>query len=255
NIFGNTNVNTNTALNVNTVAGGQDSDSDGLSDVEESLFGTSISIADTDSDSFADGQEVINGYNPNGSGALTATTYIRSFFDTEEGYSVYYPAGWVVGSDPQDERGTMISTSGEFITVNVQENPARLAARDWYLSKSPGIDSARIVTFQNWDKTLLGAISLDGLTVYYSYGINEYVISYNVNILSQADYKTIFEMLYKSFAISTSTPTNSNTNASSNSNSNTNTNTNLNSNSNTNTNINSNTNTNNNSNTNSIIFF
>lgn len=70
-----------------------DSDQDGLSDAEEAAIGTSISSADTDQDglfdreevevyktnplradtdgdSYLDGAEVSNGYNPNGSGKL-----------------------------------------------------------------------------------------------------------------------------------------------------------------------------------------
>lgn len=49
-----------------------DSDSDGLTDAEETnIYHTNPNNPDTDADSFPDGQEVRNGYNPNGSGSLT----------------------------------------------------------------------------------------------------------------------------------------------------------------------------------------
>lgn len=49
----------------------QDSDRDGLGDREEvKTYGTDPLDADTDNDGFLDGSEVVNGYNPNGSGKL-----------------------------------------------------------------------------------------------------------------------------------------------------------------------------------------
>ncbi|MFA6253067.1 MAG: hypothetical protein WCV69_02270 [Patescibacteria group bacterium] len=47
-----------------------DKDSDMLPDDLESYYGTDPNKADTDSDSFADGQEVLNNYNPLGAGKL-----------------------------------------------------------------------------------------------------------------------------------------------------------------------------------------
>lgn len=74
-----------------------DSDSDGLSDIEEATAGTNINVidtdndglsdyeeiqifktnplnSDTDGDTYSDGAEVKNGYNPNGDGKLSETT-------------------------------------------------------------------------------------------------------------------------------------------------------------------------------------
>ncbi|MBI5037622.1 MAG: calcium-binding protein [Candidatus Kerfeldbacteria bacterium] len=47
-----------------------DTDNDGLTDVQEGVWGTDILNPDTDGDGFLDGTEVQNGYNPNGTGAL-----------------------------------------------------------------------------------------------------------------------------------------------------------------------------------------
>jgi cytoskeletal protein RodZ len=48
-----------------------DTDNDGLSDYEEvKIYKTNPLVADTDGDSFSDGQEVRGGYNPNGSGKM-----------------------------------------------------------------------------------------------------------------------------------------------------------------------------------------
>lgn len=47
-----------------------DSDSDGLSDTDETIYGTDPQNQDSDNDSYLDGEEVNNGYNPLGEGKL-----------------------------------------------------------------------------------------------------------------------------------------------------------------------------------------
>lgn len=54
---------------------GEDSDSDGLTDDQENYFGTDSNKADTDGDGYKDGEEVKNGYNPNGVGKLELNKY------------------------------------------------------------------------------------------------------------------------------------------------------------------------------------
>ncbi|MCH7492373.1 hypothetical protein IID19_02135 [Patescibacteria group bacterium] len=216
-----TNSNTNTLININEIPTSVDSDLDGLTDVEEALFGTSVSLADTDGDNFSDGQEVLNGYNPNGPGLLEDSTTVRLYSDSVDGYSLLYPSGWVVADDPQNTRGKIFTTSGEFIAISLQANTALLSARDWYITKSPGIDSSQVKSVSNWDKTMTGVASLDGLTVYFTSGSLVYVVSYNTNILSEANYSAVFQMMYKSLTLTSSS---SNTNSALNININSNTN-------------------------------
>ncbi|MBI5037759.1 MAG: hypothetical protein HZC01_03610 [Candidatus Kerfeldbacteria bacterium] len=219
--------NTNSAVNTNTstVLDSEDSDSDSLTNVEEALYGTSLSVADTDGDSFADGQEVLNGYDPNAATArLSSNSGVQVHSNSTDGYSLWYPRSWAVANDPQNTRGKLFSTSGEFISVSVQDNPAQLSARDWYLTKAPGVNPSSISSVTNWDRTLTGVKSVDGMTVYFTRGTFAYVVSYNTNILSQANFRTTFAMMYQSLTI-LSTPTNTNkatTNSNTNANSNTN---------------------------------
>ncbi|MFA5134327.1 MAG: thrombospondin type 3 repeat-containing protein [Patescibacteria group bacterium] len=242
NLFPNSNTATNTASNVNAIVSSRDSDSDSLTDIEEALFGTNLSLSDTDGDGYQDGQEVTSGYDPNGTSALDENSAVYRYTDGVGSYSILYPNAWDVATDPQSAYGKMFSsTNGEFIEVSIEENPAKLGARDWYLTKSPGIDSTQILSVSTWDGKLVGVKSPDGSTVYYTKGDNAYVISYNINILSEANFLTTFEMMYQSFVVIESALTNTNTNTS-NTNSNTNVNVNSNGNSNTNTNTNSNTN-------------
>ena len=63
NINQNININANTNISV-------DSDNDGLSDIEEAAYGTDPNNPDSDGDTYPDGGEVANGYNPLGAGKL-----------------------------------------------------------------------------------------------------------------------------------------------------------------------------------------
>jgi len=59
------------ALVENTVDTNLDTDGDGLTDVvETTVWFTDPTLADTDADSYSDGEEVSNGYNPLGAGKL-----------------------------------------------------------------------------------------------------------------------------------------------------------------------------------------
>lgn len=257
NLFPDTNSSTNTVMNVNTISTGRDTDSDQLTDIEEAIYGTSITVADTDKDSYADGQEVRAGFDPRSNNKLESASTVRSYTNDLEGYTILYPAIWDIADDPITAGGKMFSAdNGEFIEVSIESNPARLSAKDWYLTKSPGISVSQITAVTNWEGTLSGIIGADKQTVYYTRSDKVYLVHYNTTILSEASYQTTFEMMYKSFRpaaitrvpntnINTNTNTNLNTNTSSGINVNILFNTNSTTNSNLNVNTNTNTNTNN----------
>lgn len=232
----NANLNANTNLNAN-VPVSQDSDADGLTDLEETLFQTKALLKDSDNDGYIDGQEVKSDYNPNGSGRLEATNLVKTYASTDFNYSILYPSSWLESADPSNPKGTMFtSDTAEFVEVIIYDNPSKLSARDWYISQSPSIDTSYITTVNNWDKSLYGVKSVDGLNVYYASGEKIYAVTYNINVRQEANYKTVFEMMYKSFKLISVSLINLNTN--------TNTNTNLNANKNLNANVLSNSNTN-----------
>ncbi|MFA6908560.1 MAG: hypothetical protein WC289_01610 [Patescibacteria group bacterium] len=221
------NGNTNTAVNTNTtvIPNSPDADADGLTDVEENLYGTGRDTADTDGDTFADGIELTSGYSPRGPEKLEGTNLVKSFTHTVMAYTVLYPTSWTANADPQTANGMIFSTStGEFINVTVENNPAKLSARDWYVKLAPSVNTQSLATIQNTAKTLVGVLSPNGQTAYYTSGERAYAISYNTNLLSAANFRSTFQLMYKSFSINLA-GTATNTTNSSNSNTNTNTST------------------------------
>lgn len=60
----------NNPANTSAADANLDSDNDGLTDLEEEIYGTNPNNPDSDGDSYKDGEEVLNGYNPLGPGEL-----------------------------------------------------------------------------------------------------------------------------------------------------------------------------------------
>ena len=97
---------------------GTDSDSDGLTDHEETLiYRTDPRLPDTDNDGFLDGNEVFHRYDPSAvlSGTLLESGLVKQFEDAT--FSVLYPAGWQVSRT--SSMATFTATTGESIVLSL----------------------------------------------------------------------------------------------------------------------------------------
>lgn len=95
-----------------------DTDSDGLTDVEEALYGTDHRNPDTDADTFLDGNEVFHRYDPL---ALSPSTLLDTgsvdiFLSPDTAFEVYYPASWEAAS--AFDMGTGVLSEVQFRTSN-----------------------------------------------------------------------------------------------------------------------------------------
>jgi hypothetical protein len=249
NANGNANANLNTNANVNsnvnsnpTAANSADADRDNFTDAEETIFTTNPSVADTDGDGFPDGNEVKLGYNPKGSGKVAASSLILSFTNPLYGASVVYPKGWTIVARSSTEELLSNPLGDETVSFAVEDNIARLTAKQWYITKAPSADVTALVDATTWDGKSTGVISPDGLAYYFANGNQVYIISLSYGLKPTVDSRTTFEMIARSLVIdptkvnvNTNTVVNQNTNAAqANVNTFTNVNGNLNSNANTN---------------------
>lgn len=219
----NVGVNTNTATNTNTALSHQplpatkDSDKDGLTDNEETTWGSSQSKPDTDGDGFLDGAELAHGYSPTGPETLAQDPNAKSYSNTTYGYTILYPSRWVEGQlDASDVDILFTAETGEFVEVTVTSNPKQQTAKQWYLEQFPDLQGKELITFTA--NGLTGVKSLDGLTGYIANGTTLYLITYNVGTRQAANFLVTFDMMLSTFAI---TPNETSTG---NSNNNTNTN-------------------------------
>lgn len=99
-----------------------DFDADALTDSEEEVFGTDMSLWDTDNDGYYDGQEINNLYNPKGFAPvkLIDSGLVREYVSSIWGYRIYYPVKWQVGGVENDGRQVLFSDiSGDYIEVRI----------------------------------------------------------------------------------------------------------------------------------------
>ena len=96
---------------------GKDTDSDGLTDVEELLYGTNFRDPDSDEDTFLDGNEVFHRYHPLGvaPSTLIDTGAVKIFGDAGYAYECLLSVdmdAWFVAR--QFGRHVPVCTSGEY---------------------------------------------------------------------------------------------------------------------------------------------
>lgn len=168
---------------------GTDTDSDGLTDLEERLvYGTNPSLPDTDSDGFLDGNEVYHRYNPAGTAPGTLFESGLAKLESAAEYRVLYPSIWAA------DDGTFKATTGETFVLLV-ENTERAAFDDWYAAQ----DFAK-----GFDKTTTkngyaSYVEDDGLMVLVRVPTGEVVtLRYDTGIKATVDYLQTFKMMANS---------------------------------------------------------
>lgn len=204
NLNSNENENTNTSSDTNvsrptSVNSTTDSDNDGLTDVEEQLYGTKINQPDTDEDGYLDGDEVRNGFNPTGAGKILKSDKVKLFENSEFGYSINYTIAWIAEAlNVEDAREVLFtSDTGEFMEVIVQDNPSGQTVEAWYKSQFPEYTLEQLETFKVNDDTAVK--SADGFTVYFANDNYIYAVTYKYGTKKEVNFLTTFEMMYKSF--------------------------------------------------------
>ncbi|MEA3272189.1 MAG: hypothetical protein U9P90_00805 [Patescibacteria group bacterium] len=180
-----------------------DTDGDGLTDVEERVYGSDITDPDTDGDGHLDGHEVFHLYNPAGGDLSTLLDMglVKNYTNNQHQYEIYYPSPWSAQILDQ-VLGTMIFSSGtgEFVEVLIEENQQDLPIISWYLSQAPGVRAGDLETFVA-KSGLDGIKSPDRRTAYFTKNGLVYIISYNIGAEKEIYYKRTFEMMLNSFKV------------------------------------------------------
>ncbi|HOY55985.1 MAG TPA: hypothetical protein PLH37_00955 [bacterium] len=179
-----------------------DEDHDGLTDVEENIFGTNIGNGDTDGDSYFDGLEISNLYSPLKGLAtrLIDSGLINNWTNQTYNYSVFYPVGFDIRRT--DDNADMVSffatSTEEFFQVLVLDNNENFTDINiWYLqqdqiAQADEIDNINIGGVK-------GVLSKDGLNVYVLANNKIFVISYNPGYPVKNNFNATFKMFLKSF--------------------------------------------------------
>jgi len=182
--------------------GGLDSDSDGLTDVEEAVYGTDSHNPDTDGDGFLDGNEVFHLYNP----AATAPVRLMDSgivkqVQASSGWRLLVPKDWVATLTPPDGATATIRTnSGETFTIKLENNASGLSLRDWYdaQNKDSAPNPPREITTKG---VLTGLLGGDRLTTYFAWDGKIFVIHYELGTRDFINYRTSYEMILNSLEL------------------------------------------------------
>ncbi len=177
---------------------GQDTDSDGLTDVEEVVYGTESNRPDTDQDGFLDGNEVFHLYHPNGTAPQTlldtgAVTVIRP-----DGYQLHTLTRWSQQVNATTGLILMTAPTGESFQVLPQAVSAGETLNQWYARNVPIVDQQELEAFRT-KQGFVGVWTQDHLTAYVRFSDEEVLIfTYNLGSAQRVQYRQTFEMFINS---------------------------------------------------------
>jgi hypothetical protein len=182
---------------------GIDTDSDGLTDIEEGLYGTDHRNPDTDADSFLDGNEVFHRYDPLGYApeTLLDTGRVLIYEPSDQTFSIYYPKAWRAVVTPNGVSFRTADTARIEVAVRSLSDGETLQA--WYDREiAPGNGAKDLQS----GITKLGYQSLstnDELAAYVAPGNNQvYVITYDLAEETTIEYLNTFQMMVNSLTVS-----------------------------------------------------
>jgi len=208
----NANLNANVNQNVNAPAPDEpqitplpaafDQDNDGLTALEEQLYGTDAAKADSDNDTYLDGEELLNNYDPTRPKVNLANSGLISNYSSKF-FSLIYPKKWRLKEQGTDQMEVLfVSPQGEFVEMLILDNPNKMELKDWYRTEYP-----------NADFNVLTAMRIGGLSGYRSpdertyYFLSRdkslvYLLNYNVGSLQETNFATTFAVMIKNLQLS-----------------------------------------------------
>jgi len=175
-----------------------DSDSDGLTDLEEVVIGTKPTEVDSDGDSYNDLAELKGLYNPAGEGKLLVNTKFEVYSDPTFGYTLYYPKAWTINNGAGDGATVFQIDDKQFIEITVVDNTKKQTIEDWY--KEQFNTNLILPTQAVYKKEWSGIASEDGLRVYLSNPLGDkiYSLFYNIGDGTVLGHKNIFNLMIDS---------------------------------------------------------
>jgi hypothetical protein len=187
-----------------------DTDADGLSDIEEGIIGSGQANPDSDGDTYRDGSEIANGYNPLVAGSGEAAKMSSANFMTrvktdfiDGNFSVAIPKTWRFQTIVATRQLIITTETGEIIRIAAKDNPQGLSAANWYLQTHPNVVLSELQTVSFG--SLSGISSVSGLDVYLRDLVSQQLYSFEYALASGSttfNHPALFNYLIKSFTAS-----------------------------------------------------
>lgn len=181
---------------------GLDTDSDGLTDLEEALLTTNARSPDTDSDGFLDGNEVFHLYNPGGlaPGKLLEAKLVKEVKGSI-GWTMSIPNAWSLKlTNPDGSKATIETGKAESFTVSIEQNPNNQSIVDWYVATHPNVQASQLLQYRS-KKGYTGIIGADLLTTYIPWGDRIFVFTYELKDQPFINYRTLYSMMLNSLML------------------------------------------------------
>lgn len=181
-----------TPVEVTAPVQGKDTDTDGLTDVEEAIFSTNPTVADTDGDGYSDGSEVTNLYSPiAASKALDTDPAVQK--QTWNNWSFLIPKIWSMSQDPVAPNILVITTAGAAgFKVQSQILPADTTFSDW----APANELYNAFTTRNGVQVLQSQTKPENF--YVAKGDSVLTITYDLSSDTSYEYRTSLMMFVNS---------------------------------------------------------
>ena len=178
-----------------------DSDGDGLTDEEELVLGTDPDNEDTNDNGHSDLVEILNNYDPVGTGSLESNQNLEWFINESYNYSLLYPRNWSLVTTNQDSMLFFSLPDESIIQVVVQENQDNGDIITWYGRSFPGepLSYSRLKVKETWE----GIVSDNELNVYLIDTSQQLFItmSYIPSVSTRLAYPNIFKLMWNSLQI------------------------------------------------------
>lgn len=182
-----------------SVLPGRDTDGDGLTDMEETIYGTDFRNPDTDGDTFLDGNEVFHRYDPLGfspSTLLDTGSVIE--YSSNDGYTLTYPKQWT--SQVIDKGMEFKSSTGSKIVLVVEDNEEGQEFTQWYEGTITASEREALLE----DMTKEGYLFYkhkDLMTAYVEVEDRIFIFTYDVADAPTVDFLKTFQMMVNSLVV------------------------------------------------------
>jgi hypothetical protein len=181
---------------------GADTDSDGLTNVEELLYGTDFRNPDSDGDTYLDGNEVFHRFDPRGlaPSTLLDTGAVRVLESVDLPFTMFYPTTWNPVSTPASQRVSFRSTTGAGVNVLWQDKAADQTLEAWYEARVGEVELNRLqpTTTKEGYKALIGP---DERVMYLEAGTRVYTLIYDLGDAKSIEFLQTFKMMVNSFKL------------------------------------------------------
>lgn len=187
-----------------------DTDADGLTDEEETLYKSDPKVVDSDMDTYEDSLEIKNLYSPSNTApeTLLGATLVQEFVSEQQSYKILYPTAWKLQQLDVDDSNIMFvsANTSEYVELKIEENAGELALLQWVklkmansLLKFKAVYSEEV--FENKDKSLQGILLPALHMAFFADGNKIYSLTYQFDPLKPLSYQTTFLMFAKSFRL------------------------------------------------------